>query len=122
MEQNVLNDARQRMNLERQSCDSSSEDIAPTKRLDQTKCTDSYLALMNYLRNRKIADGKLTIDYVVSIDKPLGWLAATHAERLLYGAALTDPYFVKDSQEVCRIVKQWNLNTTNFLWVHPFDR
>ena len=34
---NVLNNARQRMNLDRQSRDSSSEDIAPPKRLDQNK-------------------------------------------------------------------------------------
>ena len=32
--ENVLNNARQRMNLERQSRDSASEDIAPPKRLD----------------------------------------------------------------------------------------
>ena len=38
--ENVINDARQRMNLERQSRDSASEDIAPPKRLDQTKWTD----------------------------------------------------------------------------------
>ena len=48
--QKILNDDHQRMNLERQSCDSVSEDIAPPKCLDQTKWTDSYLALMNYLR------------------------------------------------------------------------
>ena len=77
---------------------------------------------MNYLRNRKIADGKLTIDYVVSIDKPLGWLAGTRAERLLYGNALPGPYFVQDSQEVYRIVKQWTLNTPAFAWVCPFGK
>ena len=60
---------------------------------------------MNYLRTRTSADGKRTIYYVVRIDKLLGCLAATRAERLLYGAALTGPYFVKDSQEVYRIVK-----------------
>ena len=48
--ENVLNDARQRMNLERQSRDLASEDRAPPKRLDQTNWTYSYLALMNYLR------------------------------------------------------------------------
>ena len=51
--ENVLNDARQRMNLEHQSRDSASEDIAPPKRLGQTKWTDSYLALMNYPRMNK---------------------------------------------------------------------
>ena len=101
---NVLNEALQRMDLECQSRDSASEDIASPKRLDQTKWTDSYLALMKYLRNRTSADGKRTINYVVCIDKPLGWLAATRAERLLYGAALTGPSFVPDSQEVYRIV------------------
>ena len=35
--EHVLNNAHQHMNLERQSRDSVSEDIAPTKRLDQTK-------------------------------------------------------------------------------------
>ena len=94
------------MNLERQSCDLASEDIAPPKRLYQTKWTDSYLALMNYLRTCTSLDRKHTIDYVVCIDKPLGCLGATRAERLLYGATLTSPYFVKDSQEVYRIVKQ----------------
>ena len=93
------------MNLERQSRDLVSEDIAPPKRLDQTKSTDSYLALMSYLRTRTSANGKRTIDYVVCIDKPLGWLAATCTERLLYGAALTGPSFVQDYQEVYRIVK-----------------
>ena len=120
--ENVLNDARQRMNLERQSCDSASEDIAPPKRLDQTKWADSYLALMNYLRTRTSADRKRTIDYVVCIDKPLWWLAATRAERLLYVAALTGPYFVKYSQEVYRILKQCTLNGPAFAWVRPFDR
>ena len=120
--ENVLNDACQSMNLERQSRDSESEDIAPTKRLDQTKWTDSYLALMNYLRPCMTADGKRTIDYVVRIDKPLGWLAANRAERLLHGSALTGPSFVKDSQEVYRIVKQWTLDTPAFSWVRPFDR
>ena len=38
--ENVLNNSRQRMNLERQSRDSAPEDIAPPKRLDQTKWTD----------------------------------------------------------------------------------
>ena len=101
----VLNDVHQRMNLERQSRDSASEYIAPTKHFDQTKWTDSYLALMNYLRTRTSADRKRTIDYVVRIDKPLGLLAGTHAERLFYGAALTGPSFVQDYQEVYRIVK-----------------
>ena len=89
--EDVLNDARQHMNLERQSLVLVSEDIAPPKRLDQTKCMDSYLALMNYLRTRTSADGKRTIDYMVRIDKPLGWLAATPAERVIYGAAITGP-------------------------------
>ena len=48
--ENVLNYAHQRMNLERKSRDLVSEDIAPPKLLDQTKWTDSYLALINYLR------------------------------------------------------------------------
>ena len=61
---------------------------------------------MNFLRTRTSADGKCTIDYVVRIDKPLGWLAVNHAERLLYGVALTGPSFLQDSQEVYRIVKQ----------------
>ena len=87
--ENVINNARQRMNLERQYRDSASEYIVPPKCLDQTKWMDSYLALMNYLRNRTSADWTRTIDYLVRIDKPLGWLAATRAERLLYGAALT---------------------------------
>ena len=77
---------------------------------------------MNYLRTRTSADRKRTIDYVVRIDKPLGWIAATRAERLLYGAALTGPSFVQDSQEVYCIVKQWNLNTTAFAWVRIFDK
>ena len=77
---------------------------------------------MNYLRTRKIADRKRTIDYVVNIDKPLGWLAPTRAERLLYGAALTRPYFVQDSEEVYCIVNQWTLNTPAFAWVRPFDK
>ena len=59
---------------------------------------------------------------MVHIEKPLGWLAATRAERLLYGAALTGPSFVQDSQEVYRIVKQWTLNTLAFAWVIPFDK
>ena len=59
---------------------------------------------------------------MVCIDKPLGWLATTRAERLLYGAALTGPSFVKYSQEFYRIVKQWTLNTPTFAWVRPFDR
>ena len=63
--ENVLNDACQRMNLERQYRDLLSEYIAPPKRLDQTKWTDSYLALMNYLRTRTSANRKRTIDYVV---------------------------------------------------------
>ena len=86
------------MNLELQSRDSASEDIAPPKRPNQTKWTDSYLALMNYLRTCTSADGKRIIDYVVLIDKPLGWISATRAERLLYRAALTGPSFVQDSQ------------------------
>ena len=93
--ENVLNDAHQRVNLERQSRDSASEYIAPTKPFDQTKWTDSYLALMNYLRTLTSAERKRTIDYVVRIDKPLGWLATTRTEKLLYGAALTGPYFCK---------------------------
>ena len=108
------------MNLERQSRDSVSEYIAPSKRLDQTKWTDLCLALMNYLRTRMISDGKCAIDYVVRIYNPLGWLATTCAESLLYGAALTVPSFVQDSQEVSRIVKQWTLNTPAFAWVSPF--
>ena len=103
---NVLNDARQRMNLERQSRDSASEDIAPPKRLGHTKWTDLYLELVNYLRTSTSADGKRTVDYVVRIEKPLGWLDATRSERLLYGAALTGQSFVKDSQEFYRIVNQ----------------
>ena len=83
---------------------------------------DSYLALMNYLRTCTSAYRKPTINYVVRIDKPLGWIAATRAERLLYGAALTGPSFVQDSQEVYRIVKQWTLNTPAFAWVHTFDK
>ena len=66
---------------------------------------------MNYLRTRTSADGKCTIDYVVRIDNPLGLLAANRAERLLYGAALTGPSFVKYSQEVYRIVNQQTFNT-----------
>ena len=120
--ENVLNDTRQRMNLERQSRDLVSEDIAPPNSLDQTKWTDSYLTLMNYLRNHTSANGKCTIDYVVRIDKPLGWLAATCAERLIYGATLTGQSFVQDPQEVYRIVKQWTLNTRDFAWVCPFDK
>ena len=58
---------------------------------------------------------------MVRIDKPLGWIAATRAEMLLYGAALTSPYFVNDSQEVYRIVKQWTINNPAFAWVRPFD-
>ena len=77
---------------------------------------------MNYLRTCTSAYGKCTIDYVVRIYKPLGWLAATHAERLLYGAALTGPYFVQDSQEVYRIIKQWTLNNPAFAWVRPFNK
>ena len=118
----VLNDVHQRMNLERQSRDSASEDIAPPKQLDQTKWTDSYLALINYLKTRMSADRKRTIDYVVLIDKPLGWLAANRAERLPDRAALTGQSFVKNSQEVCRIVKQWTFNTPAFAWVRPLDR
>ena len=38
--ENVLNKSCQRMNLERQSRDLASEDIAPPKWLDQTKWTD----------------------------------------------------------------------------------
>ena len=117
---NVTNDACQRMNLERQSHDLASEDIAPPKRLDQTKWIDSYLALMNYLRTHMSANGKHTINYAVRIDKPLGCLAATRSERLLYGDALTGPSFVQDYQEVYRIVKQWTLNTPAFEWVRPF--
>ena len=98
--ENVHNDTRHHMNLKRQSRDSVSEDIASPKGLDQTKCMDSYLVLMSYLRTRTSANGKCTIDYVVRIDKPLGWLAATRAERLLYGAALTGPSFVQDCQGV----------------------
>ena len=59
---------------------------------------------------------------MVRIDKSLGLLAGTHAERLLYGAALTGPSFVQDSQEVYRIVKQWTLNNPAFSWVRPFDK
>ena len=77
---------------------------------------------MNYFRTRTSADGKRTIDYVVRIDKPLGQLAATRAERLLYGAALTGPSFVQDSQEIYHIVKQWTLNTPAFSWVHLVDK
>ena len=82
----------------------------------------SYLALMNCLRTRTSAHGKRTIDYVVCVDKPLGWLAATRAERLLYGSALTGPPFVQDSQEVYHNFKQWTLNTPAFAWVRPFDQ
>ena len=77
---------------------------------------------MNYLRNHTSADGKRTIDYGVCIDKPLGWLASTRNERLIYGATLTGPSFVQDSQEVYRIVKQWTLNNPAFSWVRPFDK
>ena len=95
---------------------------APPKRLDQTKWTDSYLALMNYLRTRTSVQRKRIINYEVSIDKPLGWLASTRTKRLLYGSALTGSSFVQYSQEVYRIVKQWNLNTPAFAWVRPFDK
>ena len=77
---------------------------------------------MNYLRTRTSADGKRTIYYVVRIDKPLEWLATTLAERLLYEAALSGLSFVKDYQEVYRIVKKWTLNTPSFAWVSPFDK
>ena len=120
--ENVINDVCQHMNLERQSHDSVSEDISPLKLLDQTKWTDSYLALMKYLRTRTSADGKRTIDYVVCIDKRIGWLAAKCTEMLLYGAALTGPSFIQDSQEVYRIVNQWTLNTPAFAWVRPFGK
>ena len=108
--------------IKRQFRDSASADIAPPKRLDQTKWTDSYLILMKYLMTHTSADGKRTIDYVVRIDKPLEWLATTLAERLLYEAALSGLSFVKDYQEVYRIVKQWILNNPAFAWVRPFDR
>ena len=110
------------MNLERQSRDSASEDIAPPERLDQNKWTDTYLALMNYLITCRSAEGKRFINYVVRIDNPLGWLAATRAERLLYGSALNGPSFVQDSQEFYRIFNQWTLNTPAFAWVCPFDK
>ena len=120
--ENVINNARQRMNLELQSREMASEYIAPTKNFDQTKLTDSYLALMNCLKTPTRYDGKRTIDYLVRIDKPLEWLSATCSERLLYGASLTGPSFVQDSQEFYRIVNQWTFNTPAFAWVRPFDK
>lgn len=117
----VLLDARARMDIEKQTKDKTSDIEAP-KKLIVAKWRDGYLGLMNFLRSKRSADGKRMLDYVVRRDVPPGWVPLDRDDRLVYGSPLEGANYDADNTSVFQIIKQWTLNTQAFTWVRPFDR
>ena len=117
----MLDDARQRMLLQKQERDNKDDVIDAPKRLDPSKWVDAYLAFLNFLRTQKSADGKRTLDFVVRRRMPPGWTPTSRADCLKYNAPMTGPFYLEDNQKVFRITKQWTLLTPAFSWIRPFD-
>ena len=102
----ALDDARQRMLLERQGRDKEEDLVDAPKKLDPIKWVDSYLAFLNFLRGQVSSDGKRTLDYVVRKVPPVGWTPTSREDRLKYNAPLIGPFYVQDNRKVYRVVKQ----------------
>jgi hypothetical protein len=126
----ALNNARQRMLLEKQGRDKEDDLVEAPKKLDPSKWLDSYLAFLNFLRGQVSTEGKRTRDYVVRKVPPGGWAPTSREDRLKYNAPLAGPFYAQDNRKVYaqdnrkvyRLTKQWTLNTTAFAWIRPFDQ
>jgi hypothetical protein len=111
----MLDNARQRMLLQKAERDRKDDVIDAPKKLDPSKWTDAYLAFLNFLRTQKSADGKRSLDYVVRKDLSAGWALTSREERLKYNAPLNGPFYLEDNQKVYRVTKQWTLHTCIFV-------